>query len=131
MTGGTHDIDCLARIGAGDTSALGELYDRYIALMFPVAVKIVGSREEAEDVMQEVWLQVWRSAASYDASRGAVAAWLLTITRSRALDRYRSRSARSKREDLVRAEAPPSVAPVNSSESASSRDAVQIGRAHV
>lgn len=125
MTESTRDIDCLQRIGAGDTPALGELYDRYIALIFPVAVKIVGNKEEAEDVMQDVWMQVWRSAASYDAKRGAVPAWLLTITRTRALDRYRSRSARERREDTVRAEAPAIATPSNGVERASSRDAVR------
>jgi RNA polymerase sigma-70 factor (ECF subfamily) len=125
MTGGKHDIDCLQRIGAGETSALGELYDRYIGLMFPVAVKILGSKEEAEDAMQEVWLQVWRNAASYDSARGPVAAWLITIARTRALDRYRSRSARERREDQVRAETPSSVTPANGAEAASSRDAVR------
>ncbi len=126
MTGGTRDIECMQRIGAGDTSALGELYDRYIALMFPVAVKILGSQEEAEDVMQDVWVQVWRNAAAYDPARGAVPAWLLTITRTRALDCCRSRSARARREDAVRTNAPASVAPaVNGVEKSSSREAVR------
>lgn len=125
MVGGTGDIDCLARIRAGETSALGELYDRYTPLVFPVALKIVGSREEAEDVMQEVWLQVWRTAASYDATRGALPAWLLTITRSRALDRVRSRSARDRREEQVRNDAPVAVTPANHTEHASSREAVR------
>ncbi len=125
MTESTRDIDCLQRIGAGETPALGELYDRYIALMFPVAVKILGNKEEAEDVMQDVWMQVWRSAASYDPKRGAVPAWLLTITRTRALDRYRSRSARERREETVRTEATATAAPSNGVEKASSRDAVR------
>ena len=125
MTESTRDIDCLQRIGAGDTPALGELYDRYIALIFPVAAKILGNKEEAEDVMQDVWMQVWRSAASYDPKRGAVAAWLLTITRTRALDRYRSRTARARREEATSAEAPTVVTPSNGVEKASSRDAVR------
>ena len=125
MTGGTRDIDCLARIRAGDESALTELYDRYIALVFPVAVRILGNQAEAEDVMQDVWLQVWKNAASYQESRGSFAAWLLTITRSRALDAIRSRAARSKREDQVRTDAPQSVAPVLNGEAASSRDAIR------
>ncbi|MCI0453182.1 MAG: sigma-70 family RNA polymerase sigma factor [Candidatus Latescibacteria bacterium] len=101
MTDVTRDLDCLRRIAAGDEAGLSELYDRYIGLIFPMAVKIVGDNAHAEDVVQEVWMQVWRSAPSYDPKRGPVAAWLLTITRSRALDVYRSRSARAKREDVV------------------------------
>ena len=125
MTGGTRDIDCLRRMGAGDESALTELYDRYIALVFPVAMRILGNQAEAEDVMQDVWLQVWRNTASYDKSRGTLSAWLLTITRSRALDAVRSRSARSRREDQARAAAPDAVAPVLDGETSSSRDAVR------
>ncbi len=101
MSDVTRDLECLRRIAAGDEVALSELYDRYIGLLFPMAAKIVGDAAQAEDVVQEVWMQVWRSAASYDPKRGPVAAWLLTITRSRALDVYRSRSARAKREDVV------------------------------
>jgi RNA polymerase sigma-70 factor (ECF subfamily) len=103
---------------------LTELYDRYIGLVFPVAMRILGNQAEAEDVMQDVWLQVWRNASSYDATRGAVGAWLLTITRSRALDAVRSRSARSRREEQVRSETPAAVVPSTSAESSSSRDAV-------
>ena len=125
MTGGTHDIDCLRRIGAGEESALGELYDRYNALVFPVALKILGNPAEAEDVMQDVWMQVWRNAAAYDASRGAVGAWLLTITRSRALDAYRSRAARARREDQARADAPVSVAPAAAENSSGQRDTIR------
>jgi RNA polymerase sigma-70 factor, ECF subfamily len=125
MTGGTGDIDILARISAGDTVALGELYDRYTPLMFPVALRIVGTREEAEDVMQEVWLQVWRTSSSYDVRRGPLPAWLLTITRTRALDRVRSGSARARREDQARNDAPVAVMPANHTEHASSREAVR------
>lgn len=101
MHDAARDLECLRRVAAGDEAALSELYDRYIGLVLPVAVRIVGDSAQAEDVVQETWLQVWRSAPSYDPKRGPVAAWLLTITRSRALDTYRSRSARSKREDRV------------------------------
>lgn len=125
MTGGTHDNDCLARMRAGDESALTELYDRYIGLVFPVAVRILGNQAEAEDVMQDVWMQVWRNNASFDERRGTMAAWLLTITRSRALDAIRSRGARSRREEQARAEAPVAVTASNNAETSSSRDAVR------
>lgn len=125
MSGDTRDSECLRRIDAGETSALGELYDRYIPLLFPVAMRIMGSQEEAEDVMQEVWMQVWRQAASFDPARGAVPAWLLTITRSRALDRQRSRSARTRREAEAGADAPAAVTPTHSRESSQSREAVR------
>ena len=67
------------------------LYDRYGARLMGLAHRILGDTGEAEEVLQEVFLYVWRSAASFDAARGTVLAWLLVITRSRAIDRVRAR----------------------------------------
>ncbi len=97
-----RDMNCIERVSAEDASALAELYDRYTnQLLYPVALRIVGNRAEAEDVIQEAWLQVWRTANRYDSRRGPVVAWLLTITRSRALDRIRAVAAKSHRETRV------------------------------
>ena len=101
MKGQTDDLRCLLRLQAGDEQALAELYDRYTPLLFPVARRILRSAADAEDALQDVWLQVWRRSASYDPRRGSVAAWLLTVTRSRALDRYRSLSSRRNAESKV------------------------------
>jgi RNA polymerase sigma-70 factor, ECF subfamily len=89
-----RDLLCLLRVQSGDTRALAELYDRYTPLLYPVAHRILRSPADAEDTLQEVWLQVWKRAATYDPRRGTVAAWLLTVARSRALDRWRSMSSR-------------------------------------
>ncbi len=113
------DIRMLASVANGDREALGALYDRFTPLLFPVALRIAGGHADAEDVMQEVWVQVWRRASSFDAARGSVPAWLMTITRSRALDHIRSRSARAKREET--AEPPKQHAP-DPAESAESRN---------
>jgi RNA polymerase sigma-70 factor (ECF subfamily) len=94
-----HDLHCILRLQAGDQRALGELYDRYTPLLYPVALRILRSPTEAEDVLQEAWLQVWRRVVTYDPRRGTVAAWLLTVARSRALDRYRSLSSRKRAEN--------------------------------
>lgn len=96
-----RDLLCLLRVQSGDTRALAELYDRYTPLLYPVAYRIVRSAADAEDALQEVWLQVWKRAATYDPRRGTVAAWLLTVARSRALDRYRSMSSRRVAEAAV------------------------------
>ncbi len=83
---------------AGDEKALAELYDRYTPLVYPVALRILRRAADAEEVVQQAWLQVWKGAAGYDAGRGTVAAWLLTVARSRALDLYRSLASRRRAE---------------------------------
>ena len=111
-----RDLECIRGLGAGDSSALEELYDRFTPLLYPVALRILRSAQDAEDVVQQAWLQAWKSAASYDPRRGTVAAWLLTLTRSRALDRYRSLSSRRRAETQVDPE--PTAVPAEPSASA-------------
>jgi len=103
------DVQCLARLGRGDQRALAELYDRYAPLLYPVALRILRRPADAEDAVQQAWLQAWRSAASYDSRRGTVAAWLLTMVRTRALDLYRSLASRRRAEGA--AEPDPVAAP--------------------
>ena len=69
---------------------------RSLELLYPVALRILGQPAEAEEAVQEAWLQAWRGAAGYDPRRGSVAAWLLTMTRSRALDRVRARASKGR-----------------------------------
>ena len=109
MSAQEQDLLCLQRLKTGDAGALEELYDRYSSLLYPVALRILRSAPEAEDVLQEAWLQVWRSASTYDQRRGSIGAWLLMMTRSRALDRYRSLSSRKRAETTVEVD-PPSPA---------------------
>ena len=91
-------IEGMRRLQAGDTQALGALYDRYAPLLHAVALRIVRSAADAEDVLQQAWMQVWRSAKRFDARRGTIASWLLTIVRSRALDRVRAHASRDRAE---------------------------------
>lgn len=88
------DEAVILRIANGDHSALGTLYDLHGRAVYTLALRIVGDPAEAEDVTQDVFLQVWRGAARYDKGRGAVAGWLLMMARSRAIDRIRARQAR-------------------------------------
>jgi len=94
-----RDLELLERAAGGDERALGDLYDRHAATVFSLAKAIVRSQEDAEDVSAAVFAQLWRSAAQYDAARGTVAAWLCTITRTRALDVLRARKRRERVED--------------------------------
>jgi RNA polymerase sigma-70 factor (ECF subfamily) len=106
-TGQELDRGYLERLGAGEEAALGELYDRHAAFLYSVILRIVRVRTEAEDVLQEVWVQAWRRARSYDPSRGSVGAWLLTIARSRAIDRLRSLRSRQLAETTAAGEPEP------------------------
>ena len=94
MSAARDALAAMGRLQAGDAAALKGLYDRYAALLYGVILRMVGQAAEAEDVLQQVWIQAWRGAASYDPARGSVASWLLTMARSRALDRLRSLASR-------------------------------------
>ena len=108
------DIELLHAIARSEEGALTALYDRYRLILFGLLVRILNSREEAEDVLQEVFLQVWRRAADFDEERGRPFTWLVTLTRSRAIDRLRVLAARQRLTDSaaleVSAEASDAVA---------------------
>lgn len=84
------------QIARGDRQAFGRFYDRYGSLVFTFAMRLLRVRSEAEDLLQEVFLQAWRQAATYSPERGSPEAWLVTITRSRAIDKLRSMRKREK-----------------------------------
>lgn len=93
------DKEILERIAGGDRAALAALYDRHAGTLNAVVLRVVKSPSDAEDCLQDIWLEVWRRADRYREHRGPVIAWLLTLARSRAIDRYRSRSSRQRTED--------------------------------
>lgn len=88
----------VTRMAAGDQSGLAALYDESSRLVYSVVLRIVRRVEDAEEVTLDVFTQVWKSAAGYDASRGSVAAWLVMLARSRAIDRVRARIPREENE---------------------------------
>lgn len=81
----------IARIRAGDESAMSELYDGYSGIVYGVALRVLGDTSAAEDVLQEVFLQLWRNPQAFDADRGRLAPWLAVIARNRAIDLLRKR----------------------------------------
>jgi RNA polymerase sigma-70 factor, ECF subfamily len=85
----------LRRMAAGDEAALGSLYDGWAERVHAVAFWVLNDADEAEDVVEETFWQVWRTAASYDSNRSSGSTWLMMIARSRALDRLRGRRRRA------------------------------------
>jgi RNA polymerase sigma-70 factor (ECF subfamily) len=101
-SGGTSaDIALVDRIVARDPSAIAELYDRHSRLLFGLIFRILKERGEAEDVLQEVFLSVWRRAESYSPSLGSPVGWLVGIARNRAIDRLRANRARLRAMDVT------------------------------
>jgi RNA polymerase sigma-70 factor, ECF subfamily len=90
------DADLLRSVSRGDEDALAALYDRYHAILFGLLLRIIHNRAEAEDVLQEVFVQVWQRAHDFDESRGKGFTWLVTLARSRAIDRLRSLGSRAR-----------------------------------
>jgi RNA polymerase sigma-70 factor (ECF subfamily) len=91
-----NDVALLSAIAARDEVALAQLYDRYRAILFGLLMRILNNREEAEDVLQEVFMQVWRKAEDFDENRGRPFTWLVTLARSRGIDRLRTLAARER-----------------------------------
>lgn len=101
-----RDIALVRRAAEGDERALGELYDRFGAVLYAIAYRIVGEKADAEEVVMEAFAQAWREAPRFDAARGSVAAWLSMMGRSRALDLVRARQRRARITDTAAAKEP-------------------------
>ena len=98
---GSEDRELLAQVARSDGAALRQLYDRYGGRVMAVAQRILTSRSEAEEIVQEAFVDVWYRAAQFDPTRGSAESWILAIARNRAIDRLRSRASQAR----VRAEA--------------------------
>ena len=90
------DVELVAAVAGGDAAALAELYDRFSGMLLGLAQRILGNGAEAEEILQEALLQVWKQAGRYDRRRSSVSTWLVLITRSRAIDRLRSRRVKDR-----------------------------------
>ena len=98
------DADVLRRIRAGDPTAVDELYARFRRPAFALARRILADDALAEDVLQEVFLSVWRDPAAYDRGRGSVAGWLLTVVHHKAVDAVRREESQRRRQARAQAE---------------------------
>jgi len=85
------DAMLVSAIRSGDEQAMAQLYDRYSPIIYSVALRVLGDTGAAEDILQEVFLQLWRSPDMFDASRGSMPGWLAVIARNRAIDSLRKR----------------------------------------
>jgi RNA polymerase sigma-70 factor (ECF subfamily) len=92
----SRDHDLLVRIARGEIAALRALYDDHAPRAMAIAMRVLRNEAEAEDIVQETFLEVWRRASQYDNQRGGAVAWLVTIARSRAIDRLRSSGTSSR-----------------------------------
>ncbi len=88
------DREMLARVARSDQAAFAQLYDRLSVPLYSLALRLLGDPAEAQDALQDVFLQIWRRASSYDANQSSVFSWATLITRSRVIDRLRARGRR-------------------------------------
>ena len=95
------DFALVSAIRSRNEAAVAQLYDRYSAIVYSVALRVLGDTAAAEDILQEVFLQLWRNPDVFDSKRGCLAAWLAVITRNRAIDMLRKRRPETEITDLV------------------------------
>jgi RNA polymerase sigma-70 factor (ECF subfamily) len=98
---GLSDAALVSAVRSGKESAMAELYDRYSAMVYSVSLRVLGDTGAAEDVLQEVFLQLWRNPDWFDSSRGNLAPWLAVIARNRSIDVLRKRRPESDVEDVL------------------------------
>jgi RNA polymerase sigma-70 factor (ECF subfamily) len=101
LKGVSADAALVSAIRAGDPGAMALLYDRYGSVVYSVALRVLGDTGSAEDVLQEVFMQLWRNPNAFDSSRGNLAPWLAVIARNRAIDSIRKRHPETDVADVV------------------------------
>lgn len=123
------DEDLLVRAAGGDQSAFSALYDRFSPPLFALMRQMLGDETEAEDVLQEGFVYVWKHASQFDAARAKPFTWAVMIFRHKAIDRIRARGRRARMEEAA-AEMPENLAaaPVSADEAADAVDRVAIVR---
>lgn len=95
------DSALMTLVRSGDETAFGALYDRHAHIVYAVALRVLGNTGSAEDVLQDVFMQLWRKPGAFDASRGNLAAWLAVIARHRSIDLLRRRRPETDIEEVI------------------------------
>jgi RNA polymerase sigma-70 factor (ECF subfamily) len=98
------EIALLQQVGQGDRASFETLYDRFSRVLFSTAYRVLNNQEAAEDVLQDVFIQIWEKAPLYDPARGKPMTWAITLTRNKAIDRLRSAVRRSRLQDDIERE---------------------------
>ena len=101
IKGGAADPVLISALRSGDETAMAELYDRYSPIVYSVALRVLGDTAAAEDILQEVFIQLWRNPGLFDSSRGNLGAWLAVIARNRSIDALRKRKPESDIADVL------------------------------
>src|SRR5579864_8206880 len=102
--GAPSDVDLMLGIQAGDADALSQLYDRYNGIIKALILRIIHNDAEADDLLQEVFLEVWNQARNFSAEKGKPLGWIVTLTRRRAIDALRKRQAYTRAEEGLKAQ---------------------------
>ena len=97
----TSDLTLATAIRTGDQGAMAALYDRFSSIVYAVALRVLQDTGAAEDVLQDIFMQLWRNPGAFDSSRGNMAAWLAVIARNRAIDALRKRRPQDDIEDVI------------------------------
>lgn len=99
------DVELLQRAGRGEQECLNELYRRYSGVLLATAYRVLNNPKDAEDVLQETFLQIWQKASAYDVARGKPLTWAMTLTRNKAIDRLRRIQRRHRLQEDIEADA--------------------------
>ncbi len=102
------DEELISLVGQSDADAFATLYDRHSRPAYSLAYRMMGERQAAEDLVQDAFLKLWRSATSYKAERASVRTWLLSIVHNRGIDQLRSVASRRRTQEKIEASAPKS-----------------------
>jgi RNA polymerase sigma-70 factor (ECF subfamily) len=100
-TKATEDAAMLERVEQGDQAAMGLLFDRYSGIVYSVALRVLKDTGQAEDVMQDIFIQIWKKPGAFISGRGSLGAWLVVVARNRAIDSLRRRRPTDSVEDVV------------------------------
>lgn len=99
MTNLSTSASLVDQIQAGDKQALAKLYDAYAGMVYGVVLKMIRNEELAQEIVQDVFLRVWKNIASYDSTKARISTWIINIARNRAIDELRSKNFKNQQEN--------------------------------